>query len=1230
MAHNIIQWNCRGLKPNYNELLLLISEFSPEVICLQETFLTKDDKTSLKHYTLHNFINSDTDRASGGTTVAIANRVPHTEIPLNTNLQAVAIRATLHRPITICSLYIPPRSDPKIDDLNDLLEQLPQPCLLLGDFNGHNPMWGSSTTNTKGNILEKFINTQNICLLNDKSNTYLHPGTGSFSAIDLSLAHPSLFLDYSWSVLKDQHGSDHFPILLSSTSEYSSEPRQYYKFNKADWDKFKLQCNEELNNSDPYFKECPDPIFRFSSILSIIADDCIPKTSINVKTKRNRPWFDDESKKAVRKRNASLRKFEIRPTNENLQNYKIMRAKARRTIRQSKRKSWQTYVSKINSNTPSKKVWDMIRKISGKSKSSVIKHLKTQQNSSATTAEEIANTLAESFASKSSSDNYSEQFKNIKSKKEKQRLNFNSKNDEDYNKPFSITELKDSLSNSKNSAAGPDDIHYQFLKNLPPDSLQLLLNIFNDIWSSGKVPDSWKEATVIPVPKPGKDDTDPVNYRPISLTSCVCKTLERMINARLVWYLESQNIITNFQSGFRTNRSTNDHLVRLETFIREAFVQKQHLVSVFFDLEKAYDTTWKYGILKDLKDIGLNGRLPTFISSFLSDRNFQVRVGSTLSETQQQEEGVPQGSILSVTLFSIKINNIVKALNPGVDCSLYVDDFVICYRSKSMRTIERQLQTNLDKIHSWATENGFKFSQSKTQCVHFCRLRKIHEDPTLYLNGSKIPVVSEAKFLGVIFDRKLSFIPHIKYLKSKCLKTLNLLKVLSNTNWGGDRSSLLRLYRSLVRSKLDYGCIVYGSARKSYLQMLDTIHHQGLRLALGAFRTSPVESLYVEANEPSLYVRREKLLLQYATRVATNTNNPAHDVMFDPNLKELFDTKPKEIKPIGIRLQSPLEQTNINPEYVAPIVTPETPPWTMNTPKVIMDMSSFKKSECDSETYKAHFGEIRDRYNDFYAIYTDGSKDGDNVGCAAVSKYHNSKQRLPDNASIFSAEVKAIDLALTFASTYTEDKYIIFSDSLSVLTSLKNRKTKNALVQEILLKLDDICKSKEIVFCWIPSHIGIRGNEKADCAAKQSLNLSHSNVKLPFSDFKPSINKYVKAKWQTSWDGAIFNKLHSIKPILGDFNHGYRSSRREETVLTRCRIGHTRITHSYLLQREEQPECIPCNEPFTVKHFLLDCVDLALIRERYFNVGSLYDLFRTVSPDAILGFLKESGVYNKI
>ena len=325
-------------------------------------------------------------------------------------------------------------------------------------------------------------------------------------------------------------------------------------------------------------------------------------------------------------------------------------------------------------------------------------------------------------------------------------------------------------------------------------------------------------------------------------------------------------ILARFQSDFRSDRSTTDNLVRLETFIHDAFIKKEHVVAVFFDLEKAYDTTWRYGTLKYIHKLGLRGRLSTFIENFLADRAMPVRLGSSVSDYYDQEQGVPQGGVLSTTLFSIKINDIVKCIGNLTDCSLYVDDFCICYRSKSMATIEHQLQQNLNKIKNLATSNGFKFSKSKTQCVHFCQLRKQHDDPVLHLYGSPIPVVEESKFLGILFDRKLSFIPHIKYLKAKCLK-LNLLKVLSHTSWGADRTTLLKLYRSLVQSKLDYGCIIYGSARKSYLQMLDPIHNQGLRLALGAFRTS-VASIYVEADDQSLYSRRGKLSLQYAIRLA--------------------------------------------------------------------------------------------------------------------------------------------------------------------------------------------------------------------------------------------------------------------------------------------------------------------------------------------------------------------------
>ena len=120
-----------------------------------------------------------------------------------------------------------------------------------------------------------------------------------------------------------------------------------------------------------------------------------------------------------------------------------------------------------------------------------------------------------------------------------------------------------------------------------------ILEIYNYIWQWGDFPDCWSEATIIPIPKPGKDHSDPNNYRPIALTSCVCWTLERMTNDRFVWYLESNNTLTNIQCGFRKRRSTLDHLVRWESFIRDAFLNKQEVVSVFFDLEKAYDTTWK-------------------------------------------------------------------------------------------------------------------------------------------------------------------------------------------------------------------------------------------------------------------------------------------------------------------------------------------------------------------------------------------------------------------------------------------------------------------------------------------------------------------------------------------------------------------------------------------------------------------------------------------------------------
>ena len=183
--------------------------------------------------------------------------------------------------------------------------------------------------------------------------------------------------------------------------------------------------------------------------------------------------------------------------------------------------------------------------------------------------------------------------------------------------------MKKALKKCHDTAVGCDDIHYQFLKHLPFRSLDSLLCISNKIWHTGILPDFWKEATVIPIPKPSKDSTNPANYPPIALTSCICKIMERMVNDRLVWFLKKNKLIASVQSGFRKQRGTVDLLIRFETFIREAFIKKEHAVSVFFDLESDYDTTWKYGIMNDLHDFGIRGRLAYFISAFLNERLFK-------------------------------------------------------------------------------------------------------------------------------------------------------------------------------------------------------------------------------------------------------------------------------------------------------------------------------------------------------------------------------------------------------------------------------------------------------------------------------------------------------------------------------------------------------------------------------------------------------------------------------
>ena len=743
----------------------------------------------------------------------------------------------------------------------------------------------------------------------------------------------------------------------------------------------------------------------------------------------------------------------------------------------------------------------------------------------------VADILAEHFSQIARGEHLSIDFLNTKRIDEQILINFTTDVHYSYNDAFDMRELRSALSNCKSTAEGPDGIHYEMLKHLPEETQEFLLKIFNRIWVLREYP-NWNFFYILPFKKPGKSGNHPGDYRPIALTSCLCKLLERMVNVRFLWYLERKGILSPFQFGFRRKRSTIDILVSLETYIREAFVKNEFVTAIFFDLEKAYDTTWQYYILKEIYEEGLRGNLPIFIQNLFKNRNFKVRLHEKFSEMHTQHGGVPQGGVLSTTCFLLAIDKICRTLPFGVRYFLYVDDLCICLAGKNIDSMRSILQTSVNLISTWTDRKGFKFSDTKTSAVTFSRHHHI-ERPRLTLYNQPIQYKDQIRFLGLTFDPRLTFLPHIQDIKTACTQKLNLLKVLSHTSWGSDRKTLLRLHNTLVLSKLDYGCQIYGSASKSYLDKLDAVHHAGLRVSIGAFKSTPVMSLYSESGFYSLDYRRSKICMRYFMRISTKYSNYLERNVNNLNSLPEFEAHPRYRRPFDIRIHSILSAHNLNP-VICTVNTMTTEPWQIPHVELCQDLLILKKSEMTDIEIRCLFTEHFTTHRDCIPIFTDGSKSDKGVVYAAVFPNQIIKRRLPYDASIFTAELMAILTSLKQMLVQRGSSFVIASDSQSALKSITSFHPEHSLViaiQELLAELHH--KQKCVKFCWVPSHVGIQDNERADKAAKLAIvERQITNISLPYKDLYSSIDMKVKAKALQTWLNISNSKLRNIKSCI--------------------------------------------------------------------------------------------------
>ncbi|GBN17019.1 hypothetical protein AVEN_64995-1 [Araneus ventricosus] len=419
-----------------------------------------------------------------------------------------------------------------------------------------------------------------------------------------------------------------------------------------------------------------------------------------------------------------------------------------------------------------------------------------------------------------------------------------------------------------------------------------------------------------------------------------------------------------------------------------------------------------------------------------------------------------------------------------------------------MRLIERQLQTAMNNLVKWCDQNGYKISQSKSCCVHFCRKRSLHPEPEIYIRVGIIPVVPEVRFLGVMFDRKLSFQRHILFVRKKCEKLLNILKVLSNTSWGADKSSLLRIYEALILSRIDYGCIAYGSSSNSALKKLDTVHHSALRICSGAFRTSPVQRLYVVCHQLPLSLRRQKLSLQYYFKILSTTNHPLQHNTVSRFLNRLYNARPAAIRPFMERMKPILSDTHLADTRVLASVPFCFPPWNVTSIAHINPFIGFSKDHADPFIFQQLYLAHRSQYDNYKAIFTDGSKMTDHVGFGVLIDEDTYSHTLQIYSSIFTAEVTAILYALKRISSYEYRNFCLYTDNMSFLQQLQNFYCScHQVVAQIMVQLSSLKgRGFDIMFCWVPTHVGIKDNELVDSAAKSATIPFHFHV--PFAMYQ--------------------------------------------------------------------------------------------------------------------------------
>jgi ribonuclease HI len=1079
-------------------------------------------------------------------------------------------QAFSHSQIYVTSLYCDITANMISEEFKQLVAHCTSknlPLIVMADSNAHSTTWGSPSTNPRGAEFENFMIDYSLNTLNTGSVPTFDCNRGK-TIIDISVITPEVeeFV-LSWRVRPEHMCSDHKCVEIVLDLHPAFVFSRNYK--KMDWDLFRQTCTQHLSQ-----QTCParwnlddieGQLDRLYKAISLATDMQAPL--IKQKARVSLTWFTDDLKKEKRSLQSLHKK--VLAGKKPMSTYQEARRQYNYNIRKSKTGSWKAFASDTNDLRSAAN----LEKLLQKSPRNSVNFIKKPDGRVAETPQESADILmAEHFPmSIPLSD---------------------SPANEDWlmtlNPPAEIPNLdwitvpkirKTILTFGSDKAAGPDSLKPKLLKELPEEALRLLQQIFCACIALSYTPKLWRTSKTIFIPKPGKKDYCLArSFRPISLTSFLFKTLEKLVMS----HIESAFTLHPNQHAFRKGRSTDSALSYTVDLIEKSVLRGQYVLGIFLDIEGAFDNLSLRSVERSLQDHDVPDPIIKWYMHYMHNRVATADLRGT-STSRLLSRGTPQGGVLSPLMWNMAFDSLLSKFDEGaVRICGFADDAALMISGIDPFTLVDRMNFALKTVAEWASNHQLCFSAMKSKAILFHTKTKPPKLPSVVINNQPIQYTDSTTYLGVLINRKLDWTQHIlakcSEVKSRLLQLRNRLGKL----WGPKPYITKWIWSGILQPKLSYACHIWlgATSLKKVTSHFDRLHSLAMRL-MGNFRTgTPTAGLQIALGFPPLDLVFQDIALNTLRRLNLNDLAP-----------HSWDGLGNGSRKGHIKFLTNLH-SSLN---LPPIESEDSCQNTFINCKATLEEDSFKEgNDCGYDSLR---------------IYTDDSKIGEETGCGysmhrkrSEPEIQNASLYLGTKASVFQAEIEAISQAAQDAPNVTKqgEEISLFSDSRSAILALFKPYTNSKTVYKCVQALNNLNIRNPVTILWIKAHVGHLGNELADGHAKNGIlhkeELGLTPIPSSPAYFRALTQETLKTSWNDRWfqrDDCIHSKNFYPEVDLRKSAKIVKLNREKLSRLIRFTTGHTFLSgHRKTIKpnADINTMCRLCElEKETAEHIVADC-----------------------------------------